>query len=79
MKARRDAMALFEVLESVSGVLTLQAREILEQIAGSRDTLAFDAKSDGNRLSPRDQLKDKDFETRKQYGLKVLRDYGVLK
>ena len=34
---------------------------------------------DGTRLSPRDQLKDKDFETRKQYGLKVLRDYGVLK
>lgn len=34
---------------------------------------------DGSWLSPRDQLKHKDFETRRQYGLKVLRDYGVLK
>ncbi|WP_024574016.1 MULTISPECIES: hypothetical protein [unclassified Afipia] len=34
---------------------------------------------DGSWLSPRDLLKDKDFETRREYGLKVLRDYGVLK
>jgi hypothetical protein len=35
--------------------------------------------ADGSWLSPRDLLKDKDFETRREYGLKVLRDYGVLK
>ncbi|MBB5050555.1 hypothetical protein HNQ36_000503 [Afipia massiliensis] len=34
---------------------------------------------DGTKLSPRDQLKGKDFETRRLYGLKILRDYGVLK
>ncbi|MES2750190.1 MAG: hypothetical protein V4661_02350 [Pseudomonadota bacterium] len=33
---------------------------------------------DGSMLSPRDQLRNQDFETRRQYGLKILRDYGVL-
>jgi hypothetical protein len=34
---------------------------------------------DGTMLSRRDQLKDEDFETRRQFGLDVLRKYGVLK
>jgi hypothetical protein len=35
--------------------------------------------SDGSFRTPRDYLKDKDFETRRQFGLKIMRLYGVLK
>jgi len=34
---------------------------------------------DGSWISPRESLKDEDFETRWQYGIDVLRRYGVLK
>lgn len=34
---------------------------------------------DGSMLSPRESLKGKDFETRRQFGLEMLRRYGVLK
>lgn len=34
---------------------------------------------DGSMLSPRESLKGKDFETRRQFGLDMLRRYGVLK
>jgi hypothetical protein len=34
---------------------------------------------DGTRMSPRDILKGTDFETRREFGLDVLRKYGVLK
>jgi len=40
----KNTQVRFNAATSVSGVFTLQAREILEQIAGSHDTLAFDAK-----------------------------------
>lgn len=34
---------------------------------------------DGSMLSPRESLKGKDFETRRQFGLDTLRRFGVLK
>jgi len=34
---------------------------------------------DGTRMSPRDKLKDADFETRREFGPGILRKYGVLK
>jgi hypothetical protein len=34
---------------------------------------------DGTRISPRDRLKGTDFETRREFGLGILRKYGVLK
>ena len=34
---------------------------------------------DGTRSSPRDRLKGTDFETRREFGLDILRKYGVLK
>lgn len=34
---------------------------------------------DGSKISPRDSLKDQDFETRRQFGLDVLKRFGVLK
>jgi hypothetical protein len=33
---------------------------------------------DGSMLSPRESLKGKDFETRRQFGLDTLRRFGVL-
>lgn len=34
---------------------------------------------DGTRISPRDFLQNKSFEERRQFGLNILRDKGVLK
>jgi hypothetical protein len=34
---------------------------------------------DGTRISPREKLRGEDFETRHQFGLDILRKYGVLK
>ena len=42
--AHENTQVRFNAATGVSGVFTLQAREILEQIAGSDDTLAFDAR-----------------------------------
>lgn len=52
---------------------------ILKHIEISRYYSTKVEQQDGTRASPRDQLEGLDFEARRRYGLKILRDYGVLK
>jgi hypothetical protein len=52
---------------------------ILKHIEVTRYYARKELQPDGRRLSPREMLKDKDFETRRQFGLDVLRRFGVLR
>lgn len=52
---------------------------ILKHIDITRYYATRELQPDGRRLSPREMLKDKNFETRRQFGLDVLRRYGVLR
>ncbi|NVN87018.1 MAG: hypothetical protein HXX15_13135 [Rhodopseudomonas sp.] len=52
---------------------------ILKHIEITRYYATAVRQADGTYLSPRDQLRGADFETRRQFGIDVLRRYGVLK
>lgn len=63
----------------------IQSRDNLVRIPILKhiDITSYDAtrieQEDGSMPSPRESLKGKDFETRRQFGLEMLRRYGVLK
>jgi hypothetical protein len=52
---------------------------VLKHIEISRYYSTKVEQEDGTRLSPRDLLKGADFETRREFGLGILRKYGVLR
>nr|DAH95283.1 MAG TPA: hypothetical protein [Caudoviricetes sp.] len=75
-KAARTAGFSEDLIQGRNNVVLVP---ILKHIEISRYYSTKVEQTDGAKLSPRDQLKDKDFETRWQFGLVILRRYEVLK
>jgi hypothetical protein len=68
-----DPERLIQSRDNTVRISTLQHIEITRYYATKVK------QNDGTMLSPRDMLKDQSFELRRQYGLEVLKKYGVLK
>lgn len=75
-KAARDAGDPESLIQSRDNLVRIP---ILKHIDITSYYATKIEQEDGSMLSPRESLKGKDFETRRQFGLDMLRRYGVLK
>lgn len=75
-KAARDAGDPESVIQSRDNLVRIP---ILKHIDITSYYATKIKQEDGSMISPREILKDKDFEARRQFGLDTLRRYGVLK
>jgi hypothetical protein len=75
-KAARDAGDLESLIQSRDNLVRIP---ILKHIDITSYYVTKIEQEDGSMLSPRERLKGKDFETRRHFGLDMLRRYGVLK